>query len=234
MKKIITLVCTLLLLVSFLQSSAKGTDKKEQKTFTPGWAIGVKFNTFGPGLEIVKSFNELVNLRVGGTYMTMHYNYTVEDEISTIKKINITTGSISVLADLNFLSFMHFTGGLLYNINKVEMLATPKEEYYIGEVLITPETIGDITYRLTPNKLCPYAGLGFGRNISGSGVVSFAFDFGAVYHGTPKVYLDANGMLSPTASQEQQEILEDNVRAYKFYPVLNFQLSFRFYKSKKK
>jgi len=226
MERLTYLFLFFLVIGTYSQSYAQET-KKDQE-FTPGWAIGIKVGTFGPGIEIVKSFNELINLRLGGSYYKFKYEFSLEDDISTINKTYTTFGAINLMADINFLSFMHFTGGLMYNLTKLDMEAIPKDEYYVGEIEITPETVGTIYYNVSPNKLCPYVGLGFGRSISRSKVVSFAFDLGVVYHGSPKVQLDANGMVSPTASEEQRQILENNIKRYRFYPMMNFQLSFRF------
>jgi len=204
---------------------------RTKQSFSPGWAIGIKLSTFGPGIELIKSFNPYVNVRLGGSYFKVKSEFSIDNDISTINKSYSTFGAINLLADINFLRFMHFTGGVVYNLTKEEMEAKPKEDYYIGEVELTSETVGSVYYKLTPNKICPYAGLGFGSSISGSRRVSFAVDLGVVYHGTPKVQLNANGMVSPTASEEQRQILQDNVSGYRFYPMLNFQLSFRLNKN---
>lgn len=226
MKKIIHLISFFFIVAIAVPGFAQEVEKKNE--FSPGWAVGVKLTTLGPGIEFIKSFNEYISLRLGGSYYKFKYEFSLEDDISTINKSFTTFGSINLTADVNFLSFMHFTGGFMYNLTSLELEAIPKDEYYIGEIELTEETVGSIYYGVAPNKICPYAGLGFGRSISRSKVVSFTCDLGVVYHGSPKVNLDANGMVSPTASEEQRQLLEDNIKGYRFYPVLNFQLSFRF------
>jgi hypothetical protein len=228
MKNFYSTILLFLVLSLTIPAHLSAQNKKDIKEFTPGWAVGVRLSTFGPGIEFIKSFNPYINVRLGGSYFKLKTEFSIDNNISTINKSYTTLGAINLLADINFLRFMHFTGGLMYNLTKEEMEARPNEDYYIGEVELTSETVGSVYYRLTPNKICPYAGLGFGSSISGSQRVSFAVDLGVVYHGTPKVELDANGMVSPTASEEQQQILQDNVNGYRFYPMLNFQLSFRF------
>jgi len=228
MKKFYSFVLLLLAISLVIPAVLHAQDYKKQEEFTPGWAIGIRLSTFGPGIELIKSFNPLISVRFGGSYFKLKSEFSFDNDISTLNKSYSTFGAINLLADINFLRFMHFTGGLLYNLTQEEMAAKPKEDYYIGEIEITSETVGSIFYRLTPNKICPYAGLGFGSSISGWRRVSFAVDLGVIYHGAPKVQLDANGMVSPTASEEQRQILQDNVKGYRFYPMLNFQLSFRF------
>lgn len=228
MKMLKYLLLISILLLALPHVFSQETSAGENREFTPGWAIGIKLTSLGPGIEIVKSFNELISLRLGGTYYKMNYEFSASNDINTINQAYATFGAANLTVDVNFLSFMHFTGGLIYNITQVEMDAIPKDEYYIGEIEITPETVGSVKYGVTPNKICPYAGLGFGRSISRSQIVSFSFDIGVVYHGSPKVQLEANGMVSPTASEEQRQILEDNVKGYQFYPMMSFQLAFRF------
>ncbi len=214
------------------QQSESGSDlSKIIKTseFTPGWAIGVKASTFGFGGELVKSFNEKFNLRLGGSYYKQNYDYTFVEGLDT-KGINYSTiGAISLIADWHLANWFHLSGGVLYNMTELEIESKATESHQFGEIEVAPETIGSVYYRLNPNELCPYLGLGFGRTISRNKVVSFNFDVGAVYQGAPKVTLEATGMVSPTANEDQRQLLEDNVKDYKFFPFINFQLGFRIF-----
>lgn len=211
-----------------LEVEAQTTPSQEKNSrFSPGWAIGIKASSFGPGIEVMKSFTEVFTLRLGGTYFKYNYDLTFDDALSVGEQGVITTGSISVLADFNFLSFMHFTGGLIYNMNEVVVDAKPTEDYYVGDIKVEPETLGTLYYSLTPNKVCPYVALGFGRSISRYKIVSFTFEAGLIYQGPPKVGLEATGMLTPTDNYAQQQLLESNVQTFTIYPVVNFQLSFR-------
>lgn len=208
--------------------SANPKEKKQKnRTFSPGWALGIKASSFGPGIEIVKSFTEVFSIRLGGTYMKLDYEMGLEDALSVGDQGTITTGSVSLLGDFNFLSFMHFTGGIIYNMNTLDLYSEATDDYYVGEIQVDPQTLGSLTYSLTPNAVCPYVALGFGRSISRYRIVSFTFEAGLIYQGPPKVGLEATGMLSPTANYAQQKLLESNVQNFTIYPVVNFQLSFR-------
>ena len=168
------------------------------REFSPGWALGIKASSFGPGIEIVKSFTEVFNIRLGATWMRINYDLGFDDALEVGDQGTITTGSVSLLGDFNFLSFMHFTGGIIFNMNELMLDAQPTEEYYVGEIKVDPETLGSLYYSMTPNLVCPYVALGFGRSISRYRLVSFAFEFGLIYQGPPKVDLNATGMLTPT------------------------------------
>ncbi len=238
----ITFLLTVFIFISFssfqLFSQEENTQTEEGadlskivKTddFSPGWAIAIKASSLGFGVEVVKSFNKNLNLRLGGSYYKQKYSLTFVDGFSA-EGLNYTTvGSISLIADWHFLSWLHLSGGVLYNMTELEIESRTTEPQQFGDINVEPETIGSVYYRLNPNEICPYLGLGFGRTISKSKVVSFNFDLGVVYQGSPKVTLEATGMVAPTANEEQRKLLEDNVKDYKFFPFINFQLSFRIF-----
>lgn len=229
MKRIASLLVFLLVFsaTSYLFSQEESFSRENTEDFSPGWALAIKASSMGFGAEVVKSFNEKINLRLGGSYFKQKYSYTFAEGFDT-KALNYTTvGSVTLIADWHFIDWMHLSGGVLYNFTELEIESKISEAHKIGDIYVTPETIGSIYYRLNPNEICPYLGLGFGRTISKNKIVSFNFDLGAVYQGSPKVTLRATGMVSPTANEEQREILEDNVKEYKFFPFISFQLSFR-------
>jgi len=210
----------------FSQETDSSQDGKTDD-FSPGWAIGIKASTLGFGGEIVKSFNKNLNLRLGGSYFNQKYSLSFADAIADDSWTYTTVGSVSLIMDWHFSRIVHLSAGVLYNMTVMKVEGLPTESQHIGDIEVTPETIGSLTYQLTPNEICPYFGIGFGRSISKNKVVSFNFDLGAVYQGSPKVSLDATGMISPTANEEQRKLLEDNVKDLRFFPFLNFQLSFK-------
>ena len=202
-----------------------------------GWGIAIKASTFGPGLEVIKAFNIPVNLRLGGTWL--RYSADISSYISNANDTkvvnNIQFGTVSLFADWQFVNFMHLTVGALYNFSEETIDVYLQNLIYVGDVEVTPETMGYTSAKIYTSKINPYLGIGFGRSISKYKLVGFGVDLGVAYIGSPKVDLMANGMLQPTAetittadgATLNKEIIENNVSSYKFYPILNFQLSFR-------
>jgi len=229
MKRFNLFLSLLLIIVlhSQIYAQHENENSKRIEEFSPGWALAIKASSMGFGGEVIKSFSEKFNLRLGGSYFKQKYSYTFAEGFDT-KALNYTTvGSVTLIADWQFIDWMHLSGGVLYNFTELEIESKLSEAQKIGDIDVTPETIGSIYYRLNPNEICPYLGLGFGRTISKNKIVSFNFDFGAVYQGSPNVTLRATGMVSPTANEDQRKILEDNVKEYNFFPFISFQLSFR-------
>lgn len=215
--------------IQLLSQESDLSNNEKTDDFSPGWAIGIKASTLGFGGEIVKSFNESFNLRLGGSYFKQKYSLSFADAIADDSWTYTTVGSVSLIMDWHFSRVVHLSAGVLYNMSVLKVESLPTESQNIGDIEVTPETIGTLTYQLTPNEICPYFGIGFGRSISKNKVVSFNFDLGAVYQGSPKVSLEATGMVSPTANEEQRKLLEDNVKDLRFFPFLNFQLSFKIF-----
>ena len=217
---------------------SKGISTSENVTRSnSGWGVAVKVSTLGPGFEVIKAFDFPIVLRLGGSWV--NYSRDVSDFASSSDNnktvANIQLGSVSFMADWQFVGFMHLTAGALYNLSKVTMDVYSKDVVYVGEIKVTPETMGYTSTSVYTSKINPYVGIGLGRSISMSHVVGFGVDLGVIYIGAPKVDLYANGMLQPTAETittsdgtvNNKDIIENNLSPYKFYPMVNFQLSFR-------
>ncbi len=197
--------------------------------FTPGWGIGIKASSLGLGADIVKSFNSSFTLRLGASYLKKDFKISTFDDLGGSAFNYTTVGSVSLLFDWYFARSVYVSAGLMYNMSILEFESKADKSQYIGVIEITPETMGSITYTLKPNEICPYLGIGFGHTISRNKLVAFNVDLGMLYQGSPKVTLDATGMVAPTANEEQRQLLQDNVKGYMFYPFLNFQLSFKLF-----
>jgi hypothetical protein len=194
-----------------------------------GVALGLKVSTFGPGVEITTNILRTLHLRVGGSYFT--YNMDVDSEfLGVIGSNELKTGSISLVANWQVAKGFFFAGGALYNMFENKAVGTPKNGFQLGIMEVSPEQVGELSIALKPgNTISPYVGIGLGRTISRNGVVSFALELGGVYHGKPKVGIEATGMLAPTASPEQAILIEQALTSFQFLPMVNLQLSFRLF-----
>ena len=97
-------------------------------------------------------------------------------------------------------------------------------------------------------KFAPYVGLGFGNAMVGSGLYGI-FDIGVMFQGAPDVALaasgsatvtDSNGLSRPVldlssdpevqdAVAQEQASLQDDLKDFKFYPVVNIGIGYRFF-----
>jgi len=235
MKRLIIILFASVFGLISLQSHAQELQEESAYEYTEdeirqgfGLGLGVKLSTFGPGAEIIAAINPTFQVRIGGTYF--NYKYTHDDEnIDVNGSADANLSSVSLLLNFHLARVFFLSGGLIYNMNEIGLNGFPTKTITIGAMEVQPEQIGSLDFKVKPgSSLTPYAGIGLGRSLSKNGVVSFAIEAGAAFHGKPKVELKATGMLEPTGSEEQRQLLEDNLSSFNIYPMLNFQLSFRF------
>jgi hypothetical protein len=194
----------------------------------PIFGIGISASTFGPGVEIDFALSKAFTLRVGGSY----FQYIYTGSISHWKiygNYTATFGCINLIADYNFAKVLHLSGGVMYNMVDQGIIGQPQDSYSIGNVQVTPEQIGNVKIHITPNQICPYLGIGVGKPLDRNHLISFFFDVGAVYQGSPKVDLQAEGMLHPTANDAQTQTMNQNLESMKFYPMVSLRVIFKLF-----
>lgn len=196
-----------------------------------GIALGAKIGTLGPGLDLTVSLVDRLNLRVNGNYISISGD-TTQDDIDY--DADLTLGSVLAMLDWHpFGNNFRISAGAVYNGNELGLEATPTEPVEIGNTYYTPAQIGTLTGDATFEKFGPYLGLGFGNAVKEDMAVTFVFDIGVIFHGSPEINLDADGAIASVPSfqadlvDEEQQV-EDDISAFKIYPVLAFGVSYHF------
>jgi len=204
--------------------------------------VGARAGTFGLGVDFDLGLIEnTLNLRLG--YNTLGFDYTVDDtDVRYDGEVEIN--SFSAMLDWHVVGgSFRVSLGAVGSGPEIDIVGTPSSTntYTIGNTTYTAAQIGSVRGKVElGNSVAPYIGLGFG-NVAGSNRVSFLFDVGLIYGGTPDVSLTATcgTALSTTACNtlqtqlqndvrvERQE-LEDDVSAIKWFPVISFGIGVRF------
>ena len=190
------------------------------------YAASLKISTLGVSVEGYRSISSQFNVRLGvGTFSYTANNFQSTSTYKTDASLKLL--SISALADWFPLeNNLRITGGLIVNLNKANIVLTPKKTYTQGNIVYSPDKLGQLNADLTFNKVAPYLGIGLGNPTSGAPGLGFTFDVGTFFQGGPKVSMSATKLLGPSASQSG--ILQDNLKWFKFYPVLSFGLYYKF------
>ncbi len=192
------------------------------------WAIGIYAGTLGPGLTISKNLGAALSIRIGGTYLPLSFKtdalWGYSDTDIDVKLMTIDF-KLDYYISKNPKNQFHVTLGGLYNGSSVNTIsrAAIEEEIKIGNQTITNEEIGTASIGITPNKFNVFLGAGVGRLAHYRKRVGLKLEMGGLFTGSPNATLDATGTVSPTAEQEGQ--LQQNLRQYYVYPVLNIYLS---------
>jgi hypothetical protein len=190
------------------------------------YGLALKAGTLGPSLELVRSFSPQFNIKIGAAAFTYTYkNFQSSDQYNA--DANLKLSSVTILADwFPFEGNFRLSGGVVVNLNKASMTLVPIKTYSDGNIQYTPEKLGVLNADITFQKVAPYLGIGFGNPAGGTSGLGVTFDLGAFYQSGPKVSMSATNLLEPSASQSGQ--LQDNLKWFKFYPVLSVGLDYKF------
>ncbi len=212
---------------------------------------GLNLGLYGPGVQVSISPLPFLKARVGLNYMG--YNYSINEAFSGDSQTDpMATGTVdgeiydakfsflngSVLADFYPAPRVpiSITGGFYLGQNKVGINGNADDKFqYIG-VKVNPEANGDFSGDiLIGNVVKPYLGLGFGNTLSENSNLSFRFDIGAIYQGSPKfkssyvegTYFDIDDLDTSIAGENDQMMLA--LSLMKFWPQLSFTLTYKIF-----
>ena len=183
--------------------------------------VGVRAGTTGIGADLAWGIAPTLSARVG--YSALKWGYDVNTSNASYNG-DVKLSNLSGLLDFHpFGPAFRLTGGVIVNDNKYQ--ATGRPNGIAGSFDATVES---------RRRAAPYLGIGWG-NVAGAGV-NFYADLGVMFMGSPKATINANctGLTGPQCTQvqnaaaAQQAELEDKLKAFKAYPVLNLGLTIGF------
>ena len=223
--------------------------------------VGVSINATiltGLGLSVGTSLGEYFNVRgVGNGYS---YSRDIEDDSGNYHG-TVKLFSTGLLFDYQpFAGAFRLSAGLLSNGNKITLDGKPSAtgEYDVGDCTYVPSTSDPLKVHGETGfkKMAPYAGIGWGGNMSAEPGFYGTFDIGVMFSGPANVKLGASGSARAKAGQnpscgdsttdhdvnndptfapvfqaERQKAEDDannQVGKYKLWPALGFGFGWRF------
>jgi hypothetical protein len=195
-----------------------------------GWAVDVKVGSLGVGADLSRSIiPRVLNFRAGASF----FNYSADfDEEGITYNADLKLGAVPIAVDLfPFKNWFRLGGGVIINLN--EATGTPKSEngtIDIGDGTYNLSDIGQLTGKLTFNRVAPYFGFGFNNPIKTKGRLGFFVDLGLMYHGIPKFALTSTNSFPELQQNLDQQMQETNndIKDFKLFPVIQMGLSFKF------
>jgi len=194
-----------------------------------GQGVGgsVHLGTLGLGGRITLPLLGSVNLRGGVDFQPVDLTRNHSD---VTYDLSLPSPSVSALLDWHpGRSGFRLSGGASYFVNELELRGTPFTDVDIGGQSYPAAQIGSLIGSLGTAQVAPYAGIGWG-DATGAGL-GLTADIGVAIHGTPDVALRATGPIAGNSvfqadlESEIQDI-NDEIKAFKLYPILNLGLSF--------
>jgi len=226
MKRISTLLAVLA--AGLLSLPAVGQD----------FGIGLKAGTTGIGAEVAYNLTPKINVR--GHFST--FTHSRADDLSSDPEMrassDIKIGAVTAFVDYHpFQNSFRLTGGIGKSLFDISGTAVPIESACFGDEdsqgvcdgkVFLPEKLGDLDYSISyPSSIHPYLGLGFGNLVRGTSRVTFLFDLGFFYAGSPEIELENNGLFEPTTTPENLDPLNEGLESFVWYPVLSIGVGFR-------
>lgn len=191
--------------------------------------VDLHLSTLGYGLGVAFPVTDEVSARIGFNQFKKTYN-TTSGGLSYAGDLKLS--SLGILADWHpWNGSTHFTAGLMGNGNKFAMTANAAAgtTYTINGVAYTSATGGTVTSAVEFNKVAPYLGFGWSGQAKNTGF-SFNSDFGIMFQGSPKATVTATGFGANTTAltSDSQAQLNNDLKNYKYYPVISFGIGYAF------
>lgn len=185
------------------------------------FGIGVRAGTTGLGADVAWNIAPTLSARLG--YSGGKFGYDADtDQVNYDGDVKLS--NVNALIDFAPLGpLFRISGGLVFNDNKFDVRGSSSA--FPGALNGTVKA---------GRSAAPYLGIGYGR-VAGAGV-NFYADLGVMFQGSPRASLTANctgltaGQCSTLQGQAaaEQARLEDELKAFKYYPVLNIGLTIGF------
>jgi hypothetical protein len=194
-----------------------------------GVGATVKVGTLGVGGEVTIGLNDYLGVRLGANGFS-YSGSSSEDEGTVYGDLELLT--YSALLDLHlFGGGFRVSGGGMINKNKIKLRADLDETVELDNQEFS---LSDLKGEVTFNEMAPYVGVGYGNAVSADGRWHFSCDFGVMFQGSPET--EASAVASDPRLQAEvdraldREVadIEDDIDAFKYYPVIALGVSFRF------
>jgi len=188
--------------------------------------VGVRASSLGLGLEVSQGIAPFVDARVMTGVATFNADGNAQGLNYTGK---VKLSNVAAVADVHVpLTSIRFTGGLLFNSDRVDITGQPAgATYTINGSTYPSALVGTINGTLTFNPVAPY--LGFGYDGTAKHHLGVSFDAGAVFQGRPNLTLTSS---NPVPSAQfatdllaAQRKAQSNLNYFKVYPVVTVTLA---------
>ena len=208
------------------------------EAFSQNVGIGLRAGTTGVGVQVGYGFHPRLNIRAH--YSAFSYSRTETSSGDPDLRIDAeaAVGAFSGFIDFHpFGNSFRLTAGAGQNALDVSATATPLESVCMGDEdpsgnctgkSFSPQKLGNLTARVSyPSPVHPYVGLGFGNLGRGKSLITFLFDVGAYYTGSPEIEMQNDGLFSPTTDPENVQVLNDGIESFVWYPVVSIGIGIR-------
>ncbi len=188
--------------------------------------------TQGIGLEYKYQVHPKITARIGCAYAPFKYNRIfTEKNVNGSVKSDATFTNIHLWGDFSPFPFnktVRFVAGVAYFIKSDgNFHIAPTDNMYFGQMELTPAYLGEANVKVNWKGIAPYAGMAWGRNFP-KGRFNVNVELGTYYLTAPSTSIEASEALQPSASEKNNLLIQQNITAYRWYPVLQIAFNYKF------
>lgn len=201
--------------------------------------IYAKGGTLGLGGGVGFGISDVVTARVGYTALNLNRDINTSD-VDYKGKFKIG-GAEALLDWYPFAGTFRVSGGLVFSRNKIDVDAKLNQSTVdINGTPYNVDSIGSLNGTVKFKSTVPYLGIGWGNVVGKEGNLHFVADIGVEYQGSPDVKLHGGCTAAFLASnptecaqlasdiKAEEKDLNNKVSDYKWWPVLNIGIAYRF------
>ena len=197
-----------------------------------------KVSTLGAGIGVAYDLTDAVVARLGYSFVNFSQTFHTEDMDYDGR---VKLGGAEVTIDwFPFKGAFRFSGGIIFSRNDVILRGQLDDVVTLGGTEYKTSDLGRLDGRVKFQPVTPYFGLGWGNVLGQNGHFHFFIDGGVQYYGSPHVTLKGQctdlgwqvagsqcvAILQDVSRQESD--LNYELKDYKWFPVLNAGISYRF------
>lgn len=211
------------------------------------WALALDAGSTGVGAGLVTALGPYLNLRAAwrglnaDSDLAATNNNGVQGDEARYRADLVLRGGHLLLDYYPGAGGFYLSAGAMTNRSRLQVDALCPPEQSSG-----CEIGGSGTARLAPGdtlhtrvglrEVVPYAGLGVGNALGPNTGLAWQLDLGVLFLGKPDLTLTYDGSCNGTVAaaecqrqiKEEERELEQEYADYRFYPVLNLSLAYRF------
>lgn len=190
-------------------------------------SLQILTGTQGIGANFRYVLNKTLGLRAGGSYAAAGINDKINMEgFNSKNRASGKLGTAHLLVELMPQKFFRVVAGAAYLTNaEATIHFEPKDAQSFNDITLTPQEIGELDFKMDWGTFSPYFGFGFGKGIP-KNRFNVNIDLGAYYMQSPRVTAVGTKLL--TNNQSNAEIIQNNMKDYRFMPVAQLNFNFKF------
>jgi hypothetical protein len=217
------------IILSFvIQSMAYGqmTDSASKSARKP-MSLQVLTGTQGIGANFRYVLNKTVGFRLGGSYAVAGIDdKIIMDGFNSKNRASGKFNTAHLLVELMPQKFFRVVAGAAYLANAEAIIHFElKDSQSFNDITLTPAEIGTLDFQMDWGTFAPYFGFGFGKGIPKK-KFNVNIDLGSYYLSSPKVTAIGTKLL--TNNDPNADIIQNNMKDYRFMPVAQLNFNFKF------